>query len=91
MTPTPATYLDHAATSPVLPVVVEEMMPWFTTEFGNPSSVYGQGRKARHALESYRARVADVLGVGPAEVVFTSGGANPTIRYSRKMPAVLAA
>lgn len=74
MTPTPATYLDHAATSPVLPVVVEEMMPWFTTEFGNPSSVYGQGRKARHALESYRARVADVLGVGPAEVVFTSGG-----------------
>lgn len=74
MIPTPATYLDHAATSPVLPVVVEEMMPWFTTEFGNPSSVYGQGRKARHALESYRARVADVLGVGPAEVVFTSGG-----------------
>jgi len=49
-------------------------MPWFTSEFGNPSSVYGRGRKARHTLESCRARVAEVLGVGPAEIVFTSGG-----------------
>jgi cysteine desulfurase len=70
----PISYLDHAATSPVLPVVLEEMLPWFTSEYGNPSSVYGPGRKARHALESYRVRVAEVLGVGPAEIVFTSGG-----------------
>ena len=49
-------------------------MPWLTTEYGNPSSVYGRGRKARYTLENCRARVADVLGVGPAEVVFTSGG-----------------
>lgn len=66
-------YLDHAATSPVLPEVLDAMMPWLTSEFGNPSAVYGQGRKARHALESARGRVAGLLGTGPAEIVFTSG------------------
>lgn len=74
MNPGDPTYLDHAATSPLLPEALEAMMPWFTTEYGNPSSVYGKGRKARHALEKARARVADVLGVGPAEVIFTSCG-----------------
>jgi len=74
MTSQTSTYLDHAATSPVLPEVLEEMLPWLSTEFGNPSSVYGRGRKARYALEQYRTRVADALGVGPAEIVFTSGG-----------------
>lgn len=74
MAESPFTYLDHAATSPVLPEALEAMMPWFTTEYGNPSSVYGRGRKARHALESCRSRVADLLGVGPAEIIFTSGG-----------------
>ena len=66
-------YLDHAATSPVLPEVLDAMMPWLTTEFGNPSSVYGKGRKARHALETARGTLAELLGVGPAEIVFTSG------------------
>ncbi|MDA0875137.1 MAG: cysteine desulfurase family protein [Bacteroidetes bacterium] len=68
-----STYLDHAATSPVLPEVLDAMMPWLTSEFGNPSAVYGQGRRARHALESARSRIAGQLGVGPAEIVFTSG------------------
>ncbi len=78
-------YLDHAATSPVLPEVLDAMMPWFTTEFGNPSSVYGRGRKARHALESCRGKVAGILGVGPAEIVFTSGGSesNNTVLSSQ--------
>ena len=67
-------YLDHAATSPLLPEALEAMMPWLTSEFGNPSAVYGKGRRARHALESSRAKVAELLGVGPAEIVFTSGG-----------------
>lgn len=77
-------YLDHAATSPVLPEVLEAMLPWLTSEYGNPSAVYGQGRKARHALESARGRIADLLGVGPAEVVFTSGASesNNTILSS---------
>jgi cysteine desulfurase len=70
---TDSTYLDHAATSPILPEVLEAMMPWLTTEFGNPSAVYGKGRKARHALESARGQVAELLGVGPAEIIFTSG------------------
>ena len=74
MTEKQLVYLDHAATSPVLPEALEAMMPWLTTEFGNPSAVYGRGRKARYTLENCRARVADVLGVGPAEIVFTSGG-----------------
>ena len=69
-----SSYLDHAATSPVLPEALEEMLPWLSSEFGNPSAVYGRGRKARYTLESCRARVAEVLGVGPAEIVFTSGG-----------------
>lgn len=67
-------YLDHAATSPLLPEALDAMMPWLTSEFGNPSAVYGKGRRARHAVESGRAKVAELLGVGPAEVVFTSGG-----------------
>ena len=69
-----SSYLDHAATSPVLPEALEAMLPWLTSEFGNPSAVYGRGRKARYTLEACRARVADVLGVGSAEIVFTSGG-----------------
>jgi cysteine desulfurase len=67
-------YLDHAATSPIWPDVLEAMMPYLTSEYGNPSSVYGPGRRAKHTLEKCRGRVAELLGVGPAEIVFTSGG-----------------
>ncbi|HAY36381.1 MAG TPA: cysteine desulfurase NifS [Bacteroidetes bacterium] len=68
------TYLDHAATTPLLPEVLDAMLPFLTDSFGNPSSVYGPGRQARHVVEKCRMRVADVLGVGSAEIVFTSGG-----------------
>ncbi len=67
-------YLDHAATSPIWPDVLDAMMPFLTSAYGNPSAVYGPGRQARHALEKCRARVAELLGVGPGEIVFTSGG-----------------
>ncbi|NQV73149.1 cysteine desulfurase [bacterium] len=67
-------YLDYAATTPVRSEVLEAMMPFLTTNFGNPSAVYGPGRQARHVLEKCRAEVAELLGVGPAEILFTSGG-----------------
>jgi len=50
------------------------MMPYLTEHFGNPSSVYASGREARHTLEKCRARVAELIGAGSAEVFFTSGG-----------------
>ncbi|MGE5620832.1 MAG: cysteine desulfurase NifS [Sphingomonadaceae bacterium] len=67
-------YLDHAATTPVDPAVVEAMIPYFTEKFGNPSSIYGPAREARKALDWARDTVAQVLGASPAEIVFTSGG-----------------
>ncbi len=67
-------YLDHAATTPVDPVVLEAMLPYFTEHFGNASSVYRLGREARRALDRSREQVAGVLHCRPAEVIFTSGG-----------------
>ncbi len=67
-------YLDHNATTPILPEVVVAMMPWLTTEHGNPSSDHPWGRRARRAVEDARAQVALLLGCDADEVVFTSGG-----------------
>ncbi len=67
-------YLDHSATTPVDPRVVEAMLPYWTEVFGNASSIYGQGRRAAAALEDARARVAAILRCQPAEIVFTSCG-----------------
>jgi len=67
-------YLDHAATTPLDPRVVETMLPFLTTHFGNPSSIYGLGRAARGAVDRARDEVAAVLGARSSEVVFTSGG-----------------
>jgi cysteine desulfurase len=67
-------YLDHAATSPVHPKVVEEMMPVYQDVFGNPSSVHQFGRKARRILDEGRRRIAHGLGADEKEIVFTSGG-----------------
>jgi cysteine desulfurase len=66
--------MDHAATTPVHPAVLEAMLPYFSERFGNPSSIYGVGYEARKALDESRASVADVLGCSVEEVVFTSGG-----------------
>jgi cysteine desulfurase len=67
-------YLDYNATTPTDPAVVEELSPYLTGEFGNPSSSHPYGKKAKEAVELARARVAVVLGCDPAEVIFTSGG-----------------
>lgn len=67
-------YLDYNATTPVLPEVVEAMLPYLTMEYGNPSSGYWFGQQARRAVEQARAQVASLLGASPEEIVFTSGG-----------------
>lgn len=67
-------YVDHAATSPVRPEVLETMRPYLTDVFGNPSSHHTVGEAAASALEDARRRVARVLGMRPADVIFTSGG-----------------
>ena len=67
-------YLDHNASTPVHPEVVEAMLPYFSERFGNPSSVHGFGREAREGLETARDQIAHFLRVGKEEVVFTSGG-----------------
>src|SRR5690348_7120451 len=67
-------YLDHAATTPVDPRVVEAMLPYFTTHFGNPSGLYAAARATRQALDSARGTVSHALAARPSEVIFTSGG-----------------
>ena len=68
------TYLDHAATSPPRRAVVEAVLPYLTTDFGNPASQHEAGHSARRALDDARARVARRLGARASEIVFTSGG-----------------
>lgn len=67
-------YLDHSATTPVDARVVEAMAPYWTEFYGNPSSVYGLGRRAAAALEDARRTVARILNCQPTEIVFTSCG-----------------
>ncbi|MDX1662407.1 MAG: aminotransferase class V-fold PLP-dependent enzyme [Candidatus Promineifilaceae bacterium] len=67
-------YMDHGATTPVDPAVVEAMLPYWTELYGNPSSVHRAGREAQRALEGARRQVADLLGAQPAEIVFTGCG-----------------
>jgi len=67
-------YLDHAATTPVDPRVVEAMMPYWTEKYGNASSIYSLGREARKAIDEARQTVADILGCQPREIIFTSCG-----------------
>ncbi len=67
-------YLDHAATTPVRPEVVEAMLPYLGDAFGNPSSAHRFGRAARAGLEQARREVAEAVGAEPSQVVFTSGG-----------------
>ncbi len=67
-------YLDHNATTPVDPQVLDAMLPYLQSEFGNPSSSYALGRRARDAIETARAQVAALIGALPGEIIFTSGG-----------------
>lgn len=67
-------YLDHAATTPVRPEVLDVMLPIFKEQFGNPSSFYGRGQEAKKILEDARQRVAACLNAQPHEIYFTSCG-----------------
>ncbi|HET9200309.1 MAG TPA: aminotransferase class V-fold PLP-dependent enzyme, partial [Dehalococcoidia bacterium] len=67
-------YFDHAATTPLDPRVLEAMMPYLTTAWGNPSSIYAEGREAAKGLDLARRKVAEILNCRPQEVLFTSGG-----------------
>jgi cysteine desulfurase len=67
-------YLDHAATTPLLPEVAAAMQPWLESKFGNASSLYAEGREARQAVDSARETVAGALGCEFGEVIFTSSG-----------------
>jgi cysteine desulfurase len=67
-------YLDNAATSPIDPEVVETMIPYLREDYGNAASIHHLGRKASVAVESWRSRIARIIGAEGAEIVFTSGG-----------------
>lgn len=72
--PSRVIYMDHAATTPVKSEVVQAMLPYFTEQYGNASSVYSLGRAAAEALENARAAVATILNAKPKEIIFTSCG-----------------
>lgn len=67
-------YFDHAATTPVRPEVLEEMVPYFGKVYGNPSSIYSLGREAKKAIEKARERTAAALNALPEEIYFTGSG-----------------
>jgi cysteine desulfurase len=67
-------YLDHNATTPLLPEVLEAMLPFLAEHHGNPSSSHAYGKRARLAVDAAREQVAELIGGLPDEVVFTSGG-----------------
>lgn len=71
-------YLDYNATTPIDPRVLEEMMPYLSEHFGNPSSIHSYGRKAKEGLDIAREQVSELLNCNPKEIMFTSGGSEGT-------------
>ncbi len=67
-------YLDNSATTKIKTEVLNEMMPYLTTEYGNPSSLYSVGRKAKKAIEKARGKVAELINCNPHEIYFTGSG-----------------
>ena len=67
-------YFDHGATTPIRREVIEAMQPYFSDLFGNASNIHGFGQKARKDLEDARKQVAEIIGSGFGEIIFTSGG-----------------
>src|SRR5437764_4213951 len=87
-------YLDNNATTPLDPAVTEEMLPFLTKYYGNPSGGYAVAGRARKAVDLARERLAALLGCAPSEIVFTSGGTesnNAVIRSALAYSAVAAA
>lgn len=69
-----AIYLDHAATTPLHPDVLDAMLPYLREHHGNPSSIHASGRRARQGIDEAREQIAELIGAKPREIVFTSGG-----------------
>ncbi len=67
-------YLDYNATTPIDRMVLEEMLPYLSENYGNPSSIHSFGRKAKEALDTAREKVSEILRSSPREIMFTSGG-----------------
>ena len=83
-------YLDHNATTPLDPAVLEAMLPYLREAFGNPSSDHALGRRARSALEDARDAVATLIGANVDEIIFTSGGTESTNLAIRGVAATAA-
>lgn len=84
-------YADNAATTAVSKTAVDAMMPYLTTQYGNPSSLYSFAQDAKEALEAARKTVADIIGAEPKEIYFTSGGSeadNQAIVSMAKLGAI---
>lgn len=71
-------YLDYNATTPIDPAVLDAMLPYLQTHFGNPSSTHAYGKTAHDAIDRARAQVAALIGAQPDEILFTSGGTEAT-------------
>ena len=82
-------YLDHNATTPLNPAVLEAMLPWLTQQFGNASSRHEYGRAARRAIDEARSKVATAVGAQATEVVFTSGGSEANNLFIKGAAACL--
>src|SRR2546428_1006930 len=67
-------YLDHAATTPLDPRVLDAMLPYLSGHWGNPSSLYAEAQEARRGLDAARRGIAGILSCKPQELVITSGG-----------------
>src|ERR1700745_2248604 len=79
-------YLDHAATTALDGRVLDAMLPYFTTEYGNASSIYTLGRHAMQAIDSAREQVAEILHCRPTEITFTGCGSETDNLAIRAMP-----
>lgn len=82
-------YLDYNASTPVAAPVIEAMLPWFRSSYANPGSQHGMGRAASAAIRDARRILADLVGVGPAELVFTSGATEANNLALRGLDPVL--
>lgn len=89
MSPEKKIYFDNAATTPILPEVIEQIHPYMTTHFGNPSSIHAYGRKAKTAIEQARMYIVRGLNCAPGELFFTSGATESTNTVLDKAVRVL--
>ena len=81
-------YADNAATTKMSKTAIAAMLPFLEEDFGNPSSLYSLGQKAKEALEAAREEVAAVIGAQPREITFTSGGSEADNQAIRTAAAI---